>query len=181
MVVTEFYTDTPTTKIAHSWRELKVCHVQRLNSFLTRKSFKVRKNFWEVPQDKQRFIDLLTERLANSGCKVQHAQDDARVLVVRTSVSCAETLLPNLIRNDTNILVLLQYHARIDACGIFTQTDTHKNSRRLYDIQRIKNKLETEAVENLLVCQAMSGCDTTSRLYGVGDQEWFPCHLMMVF
>ena len=38
----------------------------------------------------------------------------------------------------------------------------------MYDIKRIKNKLGTEAAENLLVCQAMSGCDSTFRLHGVG-------------
>ena len=46
------------------------------------------------------------------------------------------------------------------------QTDTHGNNQRVYDIKRIKNKLGTEAAENLLVCHAMSGCDTTSRLHG---------------
>ena len=35
------------------------------------------------------------------------------------------------------------------------------------ELKRIKNKLGTEAAENLLVCHAMSGCDTTSRLHGV--------------
>ena len=34
--------------------------------------------------------------------------------------------------------------------------------------KRIKNKLGTEAAENLLGCHAMSGCNKTSRLYGVG-------------
>ena len=48
------------------------------------------------------------------------------------------------------------------------QTDTHGNNQRVYDIKGIKNKLGTEAAENLLVCHAMSGCDTTSRLRGVG-------------
>jgi hypothetical protein len=38
----------------------------------------------------------------------------------------------------------------------------------VYDIKRINNKLGTEATENLLVCHAMSGFDTTSRLYNVG-------------
>jgi len=38
----------------------------------------------------------------------------------------------------------------------------------VYDIKRIKNKLGTEAAENILVCHAMSGCDTTFRLHGVG-------------
>ena len=38
----------------------------------------------------------------------------------------------------------------------------------MYDIKRVKNKLETEAAENLIVYHAMSGSDITSRLHGVG-------------
>jgi len=47
------------------------------------------------------------------------------------------------------------------------QTDTNENNQRVYDINRIKNKLGIEAAENLLVCQEISGCDIASRLYGV--------------
>ena len=154
------------------------------------KIVKSKEEFLRNHKNKQRFINLLAERLANSGCKVLHAQDDADVLVVQTAVSCAETSSTTLIGNDTDLLVLLLYHAKLDACDIFMQTDTHGNNRRLYDIKRIKNKLGTEAAENLLVCHAIliyillsSGCDTTSRLHGVGKPAvtQFPCHLRWDF
>ena len=63
-------------------------------------------------------IDLLTKRLANSGCKVLHAQDSADVLVVQTEVSCVENLSTSLIGYDTNLVVLLLYHAKLDALDI---------------------------------------------------------------
>ena len=132
-------------------------------------------------KNKQRFIDLPTERLANSGLKVLHAHDDADVLLVQTAVSCAETSSTTLSGNDNDLLVLLLYHIKLDACAIFMQTDTHGNNRRVYKIKRIKNKPGTEAAKNLLVCHAMSSCDTTSRLHGVGKPAVFPCHLEMGF
>ena len=132
------------------------------------KIVKSKEEFLQNHKNKQRFINLLAERLANSGCKVLRAQDDADVLVVQTAVSCAETSSTTLIGNDTDLLVLLLYHAKFDACDIFMQTDTHGNNQRSYDIKRIKSELGTEAAENLLICHAMSGCDTTSRLHGVG-------------
>jgi len=121
-------------------------------------------------KNKQRFIDLLTEKLVSSGCKVLHAQNVANVLVVQTAASYAETLSTTLIWYYTILLIFLQYDAKLDACIVFMQTDTHENNRQVHDINRIKDKLGTEEAENLLVCHAMSGCDATTRLHGVGKQ-----------
>ena len=103
----------------------------------------------------------------NLRSQVLYAQDDTDVFVVQTAVRCAETLSTDLIGNDNDLLVLLLYHAKLDASGIFMQTDTHENNQRIYHLKRIKNELVTETAQNLLICYAMIGCDTTSTLHGV--------------
>ena len=74
------------------------------------------KEFLRIPQ---RFINLLTEKLANTGCKVPHAQDDLDILVVETVVNDAETLSNNMIGNETDLLVLLLNNLKLDAWDIF--------------------------------------------------------------
>ena len=104
------------------------------------KIVKSKEEFLRNHKNKQRFINLLAERLANSGCKVLRAQDDANDLVVQTAVSCAETSSTTLIGNDTDLLVFLLYHAKLDACDIFMQTDTHGENRRIKkDQEQIRN------------------------------------------
>ena len=127
-VVFDSYTDTPTTKNCTQLKRTKGLSCATIEFSPNMKIVKSKEEFLRNPKNKQRFIDLLTERLANSGCKVLHAQDDADVLVVQTSVSCAETSSTTLIGNDTDLLVLLLYHAKLDACDIFIQTDTHGNN-----------------------------------------------------
>ena len=134
----ESYTDKPTTKNCTELKRTKVLSCPNIEFSPNMKMVKSKEKIFISPKNKQHFIGLLTERLANSGGQVLHAQDDADVLVVQTALSCAETLSTTLIGNDTDLLVLLLYHTKLDACNIFMQTDTHENNRRLYDTKRIK-------------------------------------------
>ncbi|CAM1297738.1 Uncharacterised protein r2_g707 [Pycnogonum litorale] len=60
---------------------------------------------------KQRFINMLGNRLQIVGCEVHHAGGDADLLVVTTAVACAEQGDTVVIADDTDILILLIHHA----------------------------------------------------------------------
>ena len=77
--------------------------------------------------NKQRFIHYLSDNLERAGCSVDHAKDDAEVLIVLTGVASArhkETLLIGL-------LVLLLHHAEMDAHEVFLKSEPKKSTQQV--------------------------------------------------
>ncbi len=60
-----------------------------------------------LKSNKQLFINLLSHKLEQAGCVISHAQQDADLLIVRTEVQSADTIL---VGDVTDLLILLIYH-----------------------------------------------------------------------
>ena len=60
--------------------------------------------------NKQNVIYLLGNELKEASCTVLHAESDADVLIVQTSVQCAIKCATTIIGEETDILVLLCFH-----------------------------------------------------------------------
>lgn len=133
-----------------------------------------------VPQDKSAFlankknkqalIDLLGKKLQEEDITVQHAgeEGDADVLVVKEALKIAESSEKVVVMaDDTDILVLLIHHAKPDT-NIFMKTKRH-----LISINQCKKGLGEEMCQCLPFVHAMSGCDTTSAMFGIGKVKHF--------
>jgi len=73
-----------------------------------------------------------------------------------------------VIGEDTDILVLLCYHAQSDSKKIFLRSDTKQaKPKHLWDIHKTQSLLTTTTCELLPFLHAVTGCDTTSKIYGV--------------
>ena len=120
--------------------------------------------------NKQRFIYMLGKYLDREGCKVYHAPEDADVLIVNKAVEAALVKNTVLIGEDTDLLILLCYHASLQSCDIFFRSETKKGTKRprVWSIKSVKQQLGPELCKNLLFLHAISGCDTTSQLYRIG-------------
>ena len=118
VVVFYSYTDTVLTKNCPQLMRNKGFSRPTTEFSPNMKIVKSKEELLRSLKNKQRLIDLLTERLANSECKVLHAQDSADVLAVKTEVSCVETLSTTLIGYDTSLLVLLLYYTKLNAFDI---------------------------------------------------------------
>ena len=127
-------------------------------------------NFLSNPKNKQRFLSMLSEALQNVGCITHHANGDADLLVVKTAVESARTSTTVLVGDDTDLLVLLCYHASEDGYDLFYRPEPKANTRdaRVWHMKKVKEQLGKELCRSLLFLHAITGCDTTSRLYGVG-------------
>jgi hypothetical protein len=79
-------------------------------------------------ENKQRFIHLLTGKLEQSGCEVHQARGGADVLIVKTAVACADKQDTVLIGNDTDLLVLLCFHAKVTQYNVFFRLEPRKHS-----------------------------------------------------
>ncbi len=79
-----------------------------------------------------------------------------------------------LIGEDTDLLVLLLYLAAKDCKDLYFRSDKHKEKRiNVYNIKVLKQLLGDGVCSDILFAHAFSGCDITSRIFGVGKKTVF--------
>ena len=105
VIVFDGYNDDPTTKDATHLRRTGDC-VGVTVHFASGMMIKSKKDeFLNNKANKQRFIHYLRDNLGRAGCSVDHAKDDADVLIVLTAVASARHKESVLIGDDTDLLV----------------------------------------------------------------------------
>ena len=101
-----------------------------------------------------------------------HADDDADVLIVKKATEVSQTANTAVVGDDTDILVLLLYHARnIESFHIFFHPKPKQFARKkpiTVSIHSSVRKLGMELCENILFIHALLGCDTISSVLGIG-------------
>ena len=131
-------------------------------------------DFLANKENKQRFIDLLSDKLECHGCQTDHAKSDADLLIVQTAIAAAASQPNNttvLVAEDTDILILLCFHTQTNMKNIYLKPEPHygmKKTPRCWNIAVLKSTLGPEVCDNILFVHALLGCDTTSRIYGLG-------------
>jgi hypothetical protein len=101
------------------------------------------------------------------GIQVTRSSGDADYDIAMTACKIALTLLVVVVADDTDILILLQHHFSISNHEtIYLQT-----SIKLIDISIMKKKLDNDLSKSLLFIHALSGCDTTSKPYGLAKMS----------
>jgi hypothetical protein len=129
-----------------------------------------KKDFLANEENKQKFINLLSEKLLNAGCNVIQAPDDADLLIVKTAVESAKSNSTVLVGDDTDLLVLMIYHGDIDGKDLFFRPEPRQRSKtsRVWNVRETKSALGPDICSNILFIHALLGCDTTSRIHGLG-------------
>ena len=127
-------------------------------------------HFLSNSSNKQCFINMLSSYLQKVNCQTCHSQADADLLIVQTAVESARRMNTVLIGDDTDLLVLLCYYTEMDTHELFFQPEPKANSRRrrVWKMKDLKEKLGEDVCNNLLFIHAILGCDTTSRVHGIG-------------
>ena len=77
--------------------------------------------------NKQCFIHHLSTKLEHASCQTEHARHDADVLIAQTVIASAKLQDTVLIADDTDLLVLLLYHADISAHEVFMAPEPNQN------------------------------------------------------
>lgn len=121
-------------------------------------------------ENKQKFIFMLSAVLQKANCETYHASGDADLLIVQKAVQCATTNKTVLIGEDTDLLVLLCHHASLKSCDLFLCSEMRKNTKKphVWNIKATKQLLGPDVCKHILFLHAVLGCDTTSRLHGIG-------------
>ena len=171
IVVFDGYPDRPTLKDTTHLRRSKGYKTTDV-VFTETTPCKMKKElFLANDRNKQKFISLLASKMQSEGIKVLQADDDADFLIAKTALTCAESRTTVVIGEDTDILVLLCHHFCKDHVKdiIFRSAkQTSGKACRIWSINRTANMLGQTTCKHLPFVHAISGCDTTSRLYGIG-------------
>ena len=133
------YSNGPSTKdITHVRRSMGI--VGTPVRFTIDTPFRSSKDsFLKNVENKQNFIYLLGTYLDVRGINVRYAESDADVLIVDTAVEQAETTTTFVIGEDTDLLILLCYHVKVDSMKIFLRSDTKQTKlklKKVWDIQK---------------------------------------------
>ena len=76
-----------------------------------------------------------------------------------------------MVGDDTDLLVLLCYHANTDdGYNVFFKPEPKANAKssKVWNIQKTRKSLGDGVYSNILFIHALLGCDSTSRVHGIG-------------
>jgi len=125
--------------------------------------------FLNNQENKQAFIDMLGVCLTSDGINVLHAQGDADTMIVDTAINLVRQNPTTVIGEDTDLLVLLLHHHTADLKQIQFRSDSKSTKTiKIWDIEATQIALGTELCHSLPLLHAFTGCDTTSRIFGIG-------------
>ena len=160
-VVFDRYLGGPTIKDNTHQRRGK--NVHPVISFTEETVFAGKKDeFLSRDRNKQNMIDLISEKLRGKGCEVINAPVNADVQIVKAAVLSSLTRSTTLIGEDTDMLILLLHYMQQANKDLYFRSDNE-----------LKIVLGEELCSKLLFLHAYTGCDTTSRIFGVGKKYVF--------
>jgi len=130
-----------------------------------------KEKFLSNESNKCEFITLLMHHLQYHGIKCNQAPSDADVLIARKGVEVSTVGPTCVIAEDTDVLVLLIHHAfclTVPARCLYFRSDRHNSKHGVWDIGAVCEALGEELCRTLPFVHAIAGCDSTSRLFGIG-------------
>lgn len=173
-VVFDGYSDRPTIKDNTHKRRGHNNNNPKVNLTATSIFSGKKEDFLAGDSNKQAIVDLIAERLEKSGCKVVKCEGDADVDIAKAAVKQSRETSTTLIGEDTDLLVLLLYYVEVPNKGLFFRSDKMSlKSRKVYDISYLRDTLGDDICDQLLFLHAFTGCDSTSRIHGIGKKSVF--------
>ena len=125
--------------------------------------------------NKQRFVDILKTFLENCGFSCLASVADADVLICETAMNLYKNKQHvTVVGDDIDLFVILLHRIHVNeqsSSGLFFSTKTC-----VYDVNAVKNQLGHPVVSMILLIHAFTGCDTTSRILGIGKDKLQKLH-----
>ena len=174
VIVFDGYPETPTTKDTTHLRRKSSKAGRCVNITPHTKLNMSKESFMSVLKNKHLFNKMLTEYINTgiTGLRAHQENGDADYLIAQTAITNSKTDDVVVISADTDILVLLIHLADSTSCkNIFLTSSANRLSKsppRVWDIFNAKQVLGIDVCKNILEIHAFLGCDTTSRIHGIG-------------
>ncbi|KAK3103736.1 hypothetical protein FSP39_021463 [Pinctada imbricata] len=129
--------------------------------------------FLNNTKNKDNFLKLLGQTLERHGIDVKYADGDADLMIVLTAKEISELKPVIVIAEDTDILVLLIHYANNTGYPIYMQSSGSNSSQKKWNVDETAKSIGEDMCRVLPVMHAITGCDTTSRPFGVGKGKAF--------
>lgn len=131
-----------------------------------------KEDFLSNDANKQALIKLIMECLRQRGCEVMQAEGDADVEIAKAAVTKSAFKSTTLVGEDTDLLVLLLFYSvKTNCTELYFRSDKAKSN--VYNIKVLKRILGETVCRDLLFLHAFTGCDSTSRVFGIGKKSVF--------
>ena len=106
-----------------------------------------------------------------AGYNVTMHDNDADIMIVAQTLNLLKNNNVRVIADDTDVSVLLLSKvSKVALYGIYLK---QPKAERLINISSIVGLIQEEKLKKILLLHAMSGCDTTSFLFGVGKTKLY--------
>ena len=171
VVVFDGYVSGPSTKDVTHLRRTKGKSSAEVQ-FTPDMTLQTRKDlFLSNPQNKQRFIDFLSDELQRNSCVAVCAQSDADCMIVAEALESAKKQVTVDVGDNADLLVLLCYHVNDGLYDIFLQPSRKVSLKptRCWNIKHTQTS-PGDLCHLLPFIHAVTGCDTTSRPFGTGKR-----------
>ena len=122
-------------------------------------------------QNTKKFIRKLSLRLSDAGIKCIWAEADADRLITVKALECAKDKEIIVHAEDTDVLILLLHLTTPELKNIVFiphPKKTSKKKKQCWRIKEVQQCLGKDLCNRLPFIHAFSGCDTSSRPYGMG-------------
>lgn len=119
--------------------------------------------------NKRKLIEMLIDNFEKVGISTRQSRDDADVLIVETAIEKSINNTTIIVGEDIDLLILLIARTQIldQPTSIFFKKPGKNNvETKIYSTESL-NKYP-HCKKNILFLHAMTGCDTTSTLFGKG-------------
>jgi len=119
--------------------------------------------------NKSQFIALLGQRLSANGHTVHYAPGDADTLIASTALDLARQQTPvSVVAEDTDVLLLLVHHFQSTMADVYmlSRTKMPNGESKVVSVRAVQNDIGDQGVRQVLVVHALTGCDTTSAIFG---------------
>lgn len=171
-VVFDGYEVGPSIKDCTHQRRSRNLNANKVNITGVTKFVGKKEDFLSNEANKQALIQLIMGQMRQRGCEVMQAEGDADVEIAKAAIAMSAFKSTTLVGEDTDLLVLLLYHVVVSKCTeLYFRSDKAKSSA--YNIKVIKQVLGEAACNDLLFLHAFTGCDSTSRVFGIGKKSVF--------
>ena len=133
-----------------------------------------KEDFLSRDKNKAAMITLISAALIRKGCHVIQSPGDADVDIVKATVERSRHCTTTLVGEDTYLLILLLHYSSTDTENTYFRSDANKQSkeRRVYNINLLKEIIGADVCTKLMFVHAYSGCDSTSRIFGIGKRQF---------
>jgi len=173
-VVFDGYDSGPSTKdYEHTRRAAK--RAPDVAVELSMPSYSNQSAFLANEHNKKQLVAAVMNHLTHAGISAIQATGDADTLIVRSALQKASSgTAVTVVANDTDVFIMLLYHFSKSMSDVYMHIETSKMAPiKKICIRKMVTALGECTAKQLPVLHALTGCDTTSALYGHGKAGFF--------